>query len=107
MFERCLYFNSNHLARTVEKIWKQAYAELGLAPSHAYMLRLVLERPGLAQRDIASELNLEKSTITRFIDKMETEGYVQRASANNKELAIFPTNKAKKIHKFHILLVMN
>lgn len=102
MFERCLYFNTNHLSRVVNKIWKDAYSELGLAPAHAYLLRLVLEKPGLAQKEIAAELNLEKSTITRFIDKMDAEGYLQRKapSTNNlKEQCIFPTSKAKKIER--------
>lgn len=100
MFERCLYFNSNHLARIVNGLWKDAYAEFGLAPSHAYLLRLVLEQPGLAQRDIAQELHLEKSTITRFIDKMVAEGYLRRQSANQgnqKEQLIYATAQAEAI----------
>jgi len=100
MFDRCLYFNTNHLARVVSKIWQNAFDELGLAPAHAYLLRLVIEQPGMAQKAIALELHLEKSTITRFIDKMVREGYLIRKSAtsgNLKEQLIFPTNKAKKI----------
>jgi len=99
MFDRCLYFNTNHLSRVLNKIWKDAYSELDLAPAHAYLLRLVLERPGLVQKEIATELNLEKSTITRFIDKMVGEGYLLRKSSiadNQKEQCIFPTPKAKK-----------
>ncbi|MCF6193385.1 MAG: MarR family transcriptional regulator, partial [Kangiellaceae bacterium] len=75
MFDRCLYFNTNHLARTVGKIWQEAFEEVGLAPAHAYLLRLVLEQPGIAQSKISAELHLEKSTITRFIDKMVDQGY--------------------------------
>ncbi len=102
MFDRCLYFNTNHLSRVVSKIWKEAYAELDLAPAHAYLLRLVLEKPGLAQKEIAAELHLEKSTITRFIDKMVEEGYLQRKVSNDenqKEQSIFPTRKADNIKK--------
>ncbi len=102
MFDRCLYFNTNHLSRVVSKIWKDAYAELKLAPAHAYLLRLILEKPGLAQKEIAVELHLEKSTITRFIDKMVEEGYLQRHvinGENQKEQSIFPTPKAEEIKK--------
>lgn len=96
MFDRCLYFNTNVLARKVDKLWAQAYGELGLAPAHAYLLRLVLEKPGLVQRDIAQELSLEKSTITRFIDKMVEEGYLYRTTSQGslREQAIYPTDKA-------------
>lgn len=100
MFDRCLYFNSNHLSRVVEKIWKDAYAELDLAPAHAYLLRLVLQQPGLSQRQISEELHLEKSTITRFIDKMVQQGYLlrkQNAEASLREQHIFPAQNAKRI----------
>lgn len=102
MFDRCLYFNTNHLARLIEKRWKDAYGELGLAPAHAYLLRLILQQPGLMQKDIAVQLHLEKSTITRFVQKMSDAGYLKRkipASGSLKEQAIFPTAKAKKIEK--------
>lgn len=100
MFDRCLYFNTNHLSRVVGKIWKEAFDELGLAPSHAYLLRLVLDKPGLSQREIAAELHLEKSTITRFVDKMFAEGYLLRKasiSGSKNEQCIFPTAKATKL----------
>lgn len=97
MFDRCLYFNTNVFSRKIEKIWIDAYSELGLAPAHAYLLRLVLDKPGLVQRDIVTELSLDKSTITRFVDKMVIEGYLYRAASPNgnlKEHCIFPTEKA-------------
>ncbi|MGH1540222.1 MAG: MarR family winged helix-turn-helix transcriptional regulator [Arenicella sp.] len=100
MFERCLYFNSNTLSRLTTKVWKKAYSKLGLSPAHAYLLRLVIEQPGLVQRDIALELNLEKSTLTRFIDKLVEEGYLKRTSpesGNHREQAIFPTQKTQDI----------
>jgi len=100
MFDRCLYFNTNHLARVVGKIWQKSFDEVGLAPAHAYLLRLVIKQPGLAQKQIASILYLEKSTVTRFIDKMVNEGYLVRKSAtsgNLKEQLIFPTTKSNNI----------
>ncbi len=100
MFERCLYFNTNHLSRVVDKIWKDAFAPLGLSPAHAYLLRLVLSQPGLQQKDIGNELQLEKSTITRFIDKMVESGYLVRQSTSVDDVKykrIFATNKATAI----------
>ncbi len=97
MFDRCLYFNSNILIRKIERIWVDAYSEVNLAPAHAYLLRLVLEKPGIAQKDIAVELSLDKSTITRFVDKMVAEGYLYRAASptgNLKEQFIYPTENA-------------
>ena len=101
MFERCLYFNINALTRRINKLWEQAFKELGLAPSHAYLLRLILSQPGLSQKAITQELKLEKSTVTRFISKLEKEGYLIRkadVTSDRRELNIFPTKKSQKIH---------
>lgn len=98
MFERCLYFNVNALARKVNQIWEASFADLGLSPAHAYLLRLVLSQPGIAQKDIAAELRLEKSTVTRFIDALEHEGYLKR-SKMGREQAVSPTGAARKLEK--------
>jgi DNA-binding MarR family transcriptional regulator len=98
MFERCLYFNVNALARAANRIWDDAFKELGLSPAHAYLLRLVLASPGICHKAIASELRLEKSTITRFVDVLQEKGLVTRSrhgAEDNREQRVFPSEKAK------------
>lgn len=99
MFERCIYFNTNVLARKLNARWATAFARFNLPPSQGYMLRLVLEQPGLSQHAIGGELQLEKSTVTRFISELELKGLVKRhiSSDNNREKIIKPTKKAAKI----------
>jgi DNA-binding MarR family transcriptional regulator len=78
----------------------QAFEPYGLSAAHAYLIRLVLNQPGMQQKEIAQELCLEKSTITRFISKMQQQGYLLRQvfeSGDLKKQAIYPTQKAKKI----------
>ncbi|MDH5379121.1 MAG: MarR family transcriptional regulator [Gammaproteobacteria bacterium] len=96
MFERCLYFNTNFLARELNRAWEAEYKKLGLSPSYAYLLRLVNANPGLPQKEIANELRLEKSTITRFIQALEREGYLVRKKVeegDKREFLIFPSEK--------------
>lgn len=100
MFERCLYFNINALARRVNGVWEEAFREFGLSPSHAYLLRVVLANPGLSPKQIGEELKIEKSTVTRFLDAMEKAGFVSRkksASGDGREQRIVPTRKAQNI----------
>ena len=100
MFERCLYFNANHLSRVVNKLMNDAYASVGLSAAHAYLLRLVLDNPGLLQKEIGSMLHLEKSTITRFLNKMVDEGYLLRKPSIIDEIKyqhIYPTAQALNI----------
>jgi len=98
MFERCLYFNINALTRKINKIWDQAFSELGLSPAHAYLLRLVLASPAISQKEIADELKLEKSTVTRFVDNLQERGYLKRIKSGREQI-IQPTAAAKKLEK--------
>jgi len=100
MFERCLYFNINALTRAVNTIWSDAFAEFGLSPAHAYLLRLVLSDPGLTPKQISFELKLEKSTVTRFLDVLAKKGFINRKKGINKdarEQNIYPTPEAENI----------
>lgn len=100
MFDRCLYFNTNHLSRVVTKLSNDAYKHLDLSASHAYLLRLVLQQPGLLQKEIGELLYLEKSTITRFINKMVNQGYLLRKPLiieETKYQYIYATNKLEII----------
>jgi len=101
MFSRCMYFNSNALSRKLHVHWNHAFAKFNLPPSHGYLLRLVLSSPGLSQQQIAEELILEKSTITRFIHKMEEKDLIERrGSANNpRKKYVYPTTKAIAIQE--------
>lgn len=100
MFEQCLYFNSNALARTVTRIWTEEYRQFDLSPPHAFLLRVVLAKPGLLPCELAQELALSRSTITRFLDSLEKRDFLLRkATANDgREVHVYATAKAKKIH---------
>ena len=96
MFDRCLYFNLNALTRRVNKIWETAFKDLNLSPAHAYLLRLVIAQPGISQQTIASELKLEKSTVTRFVDALSERKYLSRVKSGREQL-IYPSLKSKQI----------
>lgn len=101
MFEECLYFNSNALARTVSRVWTEAYKPFDLSPPHAFMLRVVLAKPGLMPRQLAKELSLSRSTVTRFLDSLEKRGFLVRkmTTQDGREVQIYPTKAAIEIHE--------
>lgn len=102
MFERCLYFNVNALARRVNRVWEEAFKPFGLSPAHAYLLRLALAHPGLLQKEIAGELGVAPSTVTRFVDALEERGLLKRSQTgveDAREFRIVPTAKARKLHE--------
>ncbi len=101
MFEKCIYFNTNALARQVNKIWDDAFKPFGLSPSHAYVLRVVLKQPGISMKQIAEELELAPSTVTRFVDSLINNDFLIRIADEDDKRGtlVMPTKKAKKIHK--------
>ena len=100
MFDHCLYFNTSALARRLDKEWSDAFAPFGLTPPQAFMLRAVLDRPGMLQKELSDELFVAKSTATRALDFLSVKGYIERraGAGDAREKCIFPTRKAADIH---------
>ncbi|MFV2054908.1 MAG: MarR family winged helix-turn-helix transcriptional regulator [Thiohalomonadales bacterium] len=101
MFDRCLYFNVNALARVVNRKWTESFAVFDLSPAHAYLLRIVLSRPGITSKELSAELQLEKSTISRFVDVLQKKKLLIRKKSmggDAREQNIYPTSKAIKMH---------
>ncbi|MYM33084.1 MarR family transcriptional regulator [Duganella sp. FT94W] len=101
MFDHCLYFNTSALARRLEKEWTDAFAPFELTPPQAFMLRAVLARPGMLQKELSDELLVAKSTATRALDALSEKGYIERraGAGDGREKCIFPTRKAADIHR--------
>ena len=99
MFDHCLYFNTSALARRLEQEWSDAFALFELTPSQAFMLRAVLARPGLLQRELSDAMAVAKSTATRALDVLAAKGYIERRQGvgDAREKCIFPTQKAVAI----------
>ncbi|MFW2373256.1 MAG: MarR family winged helix-turn-helix transcriptional regulator [Gammaproteobacteria bacterium] len=100
MFEKCLYYNSNALARSVTRIWTAAYQQFDLSPPHAFLVRLVLTNPGISPRELAEKLTLSRSTVTRFLDSLEKKKFIKRKAlgSDGREIQVFPLSRAKEIH---------
>jgi DNA-binding MarR family transcriptional regulator len=96
MFEHCLYFNTTALARVLERQWTQAFLPFGLTPAQAFMLRAVLDKPGLLQGELAAELTITRATAARTLDGLQKLGLIERWSTarDGRECAIQPAKKA-------------
>ncbi len=96
--ECCLYFTANSLARHINRMAEEAFAPVGLSPSYAYLMLLVNERPGLTQNQLSREMNLQPSTMTRFVDKLEVRGVLKREQ-EGKTTRIYPTKTGQRLEK--------
>ncbi|MGH6647839.1 MarR family winged helix-turn-helix transcriptional regulator [Aquabacterium sp.] len=101
MFDHCLYFNTTALARQLEREWALAFKPFELTPPQAFMLRAVIEQPGMLQHQLASLLDIARPTATRALDGLEAKRLIERRSveADGREQAIHPTPKAVAMKK--------
>lgn len=93
-FCNCLYFSANSLARNMTRLAEEAFSRTGMSPSHAFVLMTVNRIPGISPSALADEMHMKPSTITRFVDKLESKGFLNRES-EGKTIRIFPTDKSK------------
>ena len=73
-FDQCLYFNLAALNRKITKIWEQEFGKLDLSPSHGYVLAAIAEMPEISHKTLSELMELDPSTMTRFLDKLESKG---------------------------------
>lgn len=94
----CLYFSANSLARCMTRIAEEEFALTGLSPSHALILRSVMESPGIQPKELSTIMELSPSTVTRLIEKLESRGLVTRTIAG-RNTEIHPTEAAKPMDR--------
>lgn len=95
MFDSCLYFNTTALARIVEREWTEAFRPFHLTPAQAFMLRIILEKEALLQRELAEQMAISRPTATRTLNGLQKMKLIERrATRDGREQAIFPTKKA-------------
>jgi DNA-binding MarR family transcriptional regulator len=84
------------LARKIEKLANESWKKVGLTPSHAYLLMLAIDEPGIQPSALVKQLLLTPSTITRLIEKLEEKKLVIRTT-EGKLTNVYPTPKARAL----------
>jgi DNA-binding MarR family transcriptional regulator len=80
---------------------EEEFAVTGLAPSYAFLLLAVNDKPGIQPKEISAQMQLTASTVTRLIEKMEHRGFLERKFAG-KFTKVYPTIKSRKLdQKIH------
>ncbi|MDR3598643.1 MarR family transcriptional regulator [Clostridium sp.] len=71
----------------------------GLAPSHGDILSALFEYSSLTMKDLAREINKDKSTVTALVNKLLNLGYIERTRdlADSRIVYITLTEKGKSL----------
>ena len=59
---------------------EEAFRPAGLSPSHAFIVMLVHDEPGIGPKKLCEALNLAPSTVTRFVDALIHKGFAEKTT---------------------------
>jgi DNA-binding MarR family transcriptional regulator len=69
---------SNSFSREITRHFDSYFEEYDLATSYVELLLILYDQDELSQNDLAEEMKLAPSTITRFVNKLVKKGLVQK-----------------------------
>ena len=98
ILHHCLYFTANSLARVITRMAEEEFRKTGLSPSHAFLMMLATDSPGIGQKELSEQLHLAPSTVTRFVDALVYKGYLTRQS-EGKVTHVYPTEAGIGLQK--------
>lgn len=98
LLHNCLYFTANSLSRIITRMAEEEFRKTGLSPSHAFLMMLVADSPGIGQKELCEQLHLAPSTVTRFIDALVYKGFLIRQS-EGKASNVYATKEGEKLRK--------
>ena len=63
----------------MNKVAEEAFNKMDICPTHGFLMVLLQEdEEGLSVNKISETLTIAPSTVTRFVDKLVSKGYVER-----------------------------
>jgi DNA-binding MarR family transcriptional regulator len=92
-----LYYTTTAFSREISSIAENAFMDLGLTPSDAYLIMVVNEKPNVQPTEISERILLAPSTITRMIEKLEKRHIVTRTQ-EGKYTYVAVTTKGKDLY---------
>ena len=97
----CLAARIRLLNRTVTNIFDEALRSLGVKVSQLNVLMVVAKHGPISPGDLARFLNMEKSTLSRNVDRMRTRGWlkVSEGDAGHKQILELDSAGRKLIEK--------
>ena len=85
----------NNISRS-QAIYRRSRISAGdLQSCHYAYILTISGKPGRSQEEIAQELLVNKSTVTRNLNYLEEKGYIKRKPEKNdkRQFSVFPTEK--------------
>ena len=94
----CLAVRVRMLNRTITAIYDDALRPLGLTTGQLNILVVVTKRGPLSPGEVAGRLNMEKSTVSRNVERMRANGWLTiTASDSGRKQQLALTRRGKRL----------
>ena len=77
----CVAMRVRYLNRSLTSIYDDAFRPLGITASQVNMLVALVKQGSLSPGELGSLLNIEKSTISRNLERMRKAGWIEISSS--------------------------
>lgn len=97
--EQCLNFILTKAQLSVEQVFKEDLKPFGITPGQYMVLKCLWDENGIAVKQLADRLQLDSSTITGILDRLENKGLIKRKPNPNdrRTLSLVLTTKGKAL----------
>jgi len=91
-------YKLSRVMRKVHRYYESKLSHYGITPSQFYVLSAVWEKDGVKFKELAKGLDMDGSTLTSILDRMERQDLVERRNDpdDRRSLLIFLKDKAKQ-----------
>ena len=95
--DECLAVRIRLLNRTITGIYDDALRPLGLTTGQLNILAVVARQSDISPGEIAQLLNMEKSTVSRTVERMRSHGWLNVAAASGRKQMLTLTGSGKRL----------
>ena len=97
----CIHFNIGRAQQTVAQIFREHLGELDITPIQYAVLNILWNHDGLAPKDLAEEIAVDRPVITGILDRLESKELIYRSpdAYDRRAINVFLTEKALEIQE--------
>lgn len=99
--EQCINFILTNVQQSVQQLFKAELEHFGITPVQYMVLKCLWDENGVTVKQLAERLQLDSSTITGILDRLEIKDMVKRKPDLNdrRALSVVLTSKGKALEK--------
>ena len=91
-------YKLSRVMKKVHRYYESSFSQYGITPAQFYVLSAVWENDGVKFKDLAKSLEMDGSTLTSILDRLERQELLERRDdpEDRRSLLVVLTEKAKQ-----------